>query len=181
MDAIFERKSVRRYKEQSVEPEKIERLLRAAMAAPSAKNQQEWEFIVVTDRGLLEQLSRVSDFSKCLAHAPLAIVVLCDMNRTPHPANWEQDLGACTENILLEAVHLGLGGVWLGVTPQKERTDWVAKVCSLPEHVRTYAIVSLGYPEKEGRPAGGPERYRPDRVFLNGYGPEYSLETLGTF
>ncbi len=72
--AIFHRVSVRKYLDKPVEPEKILQIIRAGMAAPSARNQQPWEFYIVTDRGLLEELSRASEFAMCAAKAPAAIV-----------------------------------------------------------------------------------------------------------
>ena len=76
MESIFIRRSVRKYKEQQVEKEKIEKLLRAAMQAPSARNQQCWEFIVVEDKEKLNQLSNMGPNAKLIENAPLAIVVL---------------------------------------------------------------------------------------------------------
>lgn len=81
MDVIFKRRSIRRYKDQAVEDEKIEKLLRAAMQAPSAVNQQPWEFIVVRDKSILNKLAGLSPYSKMVADAPLAIVVLGNEER----------------------------------------------------------------------------------------------------
>lgn len=165
MDPIFQRVSVRKFQSKPVEQEKIERLLRAAMAAPSAGNQQGWEFIVVTDQALLNGLSKVSlpplppgetqypDNVRCpsalVKDAPLAIVVLGNRQRMRFPEYWEQDLGAATENILLEAVQQDLGAVWLGVAPVSERMGAITRLFNLPEYILPHCIVALGYPEGE--------------------------------
>ena len=92
MDVIFNRRSIRRYKKQAVEPDKVEKLLRAAMQAPSAVNQQPWEFIVVQNKGGLERLAGISAYSKMVAEAPLAIVLLGNEDRMRLQHHWEQDM-----------------------------------------------------------------------------------------
>jgi len=149
MESILIRRSVRAYLEKKVEPEKIEKLLRAAMQAPSAGNQQESEFLVVQDPAALAQLSAMSPYSGMVAQAPLAIVLLGNTERMKFPENWEQDLGAAAENLLLEAVDQGLGAVWLGVHPLKERIEAVRSQFSLPENLRPFAVIAAGYPKKE--------------------------------
>ena len=146
MNSIFQRRSVRTYLEKPVEPEKIETLLRAAMQAPSAGNQQASEFLVVQDAAALRQLSQMSPYAGLLAKAPLAIVLLGSTQRMKFSENWEQDLGAAAENILLEAVELGLGAVWLGVQPEQARIDAIRSQFSLPENLRPFGVIAVGYP-----------------------------------
>lgn len=146
MNAIYIRRSIRSYKEQIVEKEKIDKLLRAAMQAPSAGNQQPWEFIVVQNKNTLEKLSHLSPYAKPVARAPLALVLLANMEGLRFPENWEQDMSAATQNILLEAVELGLGAVWLGVAPNKDRMDYVKKLFNLPEKVKPFCVLAIGYP-----------------------------------
>ena len=76
MTSIFKRRSVRRYTDRKVEKEKIDRMLRAAMQAPSACNQQPWEFLVVEDKATIEKLAKFSPYARMLLEAPLAIVIL---------------------------------------------------------------------------------------------------------
>lgn len=149
MEAIFTRRSVRRYQNKSVEVEKIEKLLRAAMQAPSAGNQRPWEFIVVQDKDRLAKLAMTSPYAKVCADAPLVLVLLGNMENMKFPEHWEQDLGAATQNILLEAVHLNLGAVWLGVAPAVDRVKYLSELFSLPEHIQPYCLISLGYPLDE--------------------------------
>lgn len=130
-----------------VEDEKIEQLLRAAMAAPSAGNQQPWEFYVVRDKRVIQDLSHCSPYAGCAAGASLAIVVCSRDENMRFPAFINLDLSAAVENILLEAVHLDLGAVWLGVAPYKAREVLVRRSLGVPQGLRSpsspWAILRL--------------------------------------
>ncbi len=149
MNSIFTRRSVRTYQDKPVEKEKVTQLLKAAMQAPSAGNQQPWEFLVITDREKLNQLSNFNPYASCLLKAPLAIIVLGDPRRMKYEENWQQDLGAATQNILLEAVNLDLGAVWLGAEGDDKRCDYIRRMFSMPVYMRPYSVISIGYPERE--------------------------------
>ncbi|MGM9521905.1 MAG: nitroreductase family protein [Oscillospiraceae bacterium] len=166
MDEIFSRTSVRSFKDTPVEPEKIEMLMRAAMAAPSGGNQQPWEFVVVTDKKQRERLGKSSPYAGPAAAAPLTIAVLSSSGKMRFPELWQQDLGAASENILLEAVHLGLGGVWLGIAPLEDRMAHVAEVLGLPEGVMAYCLLAIGYPDG---PTSPKKNYDPSRVHYDRY------------
>ncbi|MGL4972268.1 MAG: nitroreductase family protein [Culicoidibacterales bacterium] len=146
MNAIFTRRSIRKYEATKIEPAKIEQVLKAAMQAPSAGNQQPWEFIVIEDEATLAQLSQMSPYSKLIQTAPLAIVVLGNQERMKYPENWEHDLGACTQNMLLQATDLGLGSVWMSTWPLQERVAHIRTMFDLGEHLNPYAVVAIGYP-----------------------------------
>ena len=160
MNEIFHRTSIRRYTEQEVEKEKIELLMKAAMAAPSAMNQQPWEFVVVTNREVLKKLSETSPYAGCLADAPLGIVV---MSRTECrvPSYAQIDCSIACENIWLEADSLGLGCVWLGIAPNKERMAAVDAVLQTPPVFETFALLAVGYPAETKTQQ---DRYDPKRV-----------------
>ena len=107
-----------------VEPEKVEMMLRAGMAAPSACNKQPWHFVVINDREILDQIPQFSPYASMVKQAPLAIVVCGCLDKTLEGTEqkfWIQDCSAATENILLMAHGLGLGGVWTALYPP-ERT-----------------------------------------------------------
>ncbi len=150
MKEIFHRISVRKFEEREVEPEKIERILRAAMAAPSARNQQPWEFYVVTDREKILALSKMSKFSGCAAGAP-AVIVSVYRKDILRPEYAHIDMSIAQENMWLETDSLGLGGVWLGTAPLEERMKMVEETLQLPDTVRAFAVFALGYPA-ETRP-----------------------------
>ena len=99
MEAIFSRVSVRKFEDRPVEPEKIEKILRAAMAAPSAKNQQPWEFYVVTNRETLLQLSKATPYSMCVKNTPQALVLAARKEGLNAPEFRDIDLAIATENI----------------------------------------------------------------------------------
>ena len=145
MDAIFHRISVRKYEDRPVEPEKLEKLLRAAMAAPSACNQQPWEFYVVRDRSKLEALSQVSPYAGCTKTAPVAIVSVY-REKLWAPAYAQIDMSIAMENLWLACGEQGLGGVWLGIAPIEERMKAVEEILAIPEGFRAFAIFPLGYP-----------------------------------
>lgn len=146
MDIINKRRSTRTYKDKPVEKEKIEELLKAAMQAPSAYNQQAWEFIVIENEETRQKISNMSPYAKPLENAPLAIIVLADQENMKVPECWQQDLGAATENLLLEAVELGLGGVWLAAAPFESRMGHIKDMFSLPDSIKPFAVVAIGYP-----------------------------------
>lgn len=165
-ELIKKRRSVRRYEERAVEPEKIETLLRAAMQAPSAKNQQPWEFIVVTDKEKRESISKMSPYSGFAADAPVLIITLCDLDRADQFNWWVSDMAACTENILLQAVEEGLGACWCGFYPYADRVEPLKELFDLPRNIMPFSIVTLGYPARESRIV---DRFEPARVHYEKY------------
>lgn len=161
---IFKRTSVRKYTDQQVTGEQIEMLLKAAMAAPSAKNVQPWEFIVIQKRETLLKITEFHPYSSMLKEAPLAIVVCGNESKITIgdvEELWSQDCAAATQNILLEATELGLGGVWLGVYPKKNIVNDLAKLLILPKYVIPFSIVSIGYPEGEVQPK---DKFNPKNI-----------------
>lgn len=148
MKEIFIRRSIRNYTQEIVEDEKIDKILRAGMQAPSAGIQQAWEFIVVKNKERLEKLSKMSMYAAPIAKAPVAIVVLGNENNMREPRSWQQDLGAATENILLEAVSLELGAVWIGVESTGDDSKNLSSIFNLPSNIKPYAIIAIGHPAK---------------------------------
>ena len=152
MNEIYSRVSIRKFTDQQVEHEKILAMLRAAMQAPSAHNQQPWEFYVVTDKDMLEKLSHISKYSMCIKNAPVAIVSAYRTDPVlPSPDFFHVDMSIAMENLWLETDAQGLGGVWLGIAPLEDRMRAVEEVLGLPERVRAFAIFPYGYPAEERR------------------------------
>ncbi|WP_026881205.1 nitroreductase family protein [Clostridium akagii] len=149
MKEIFNRRSIRKYQDRPVEKEKVEKLLRAAMQAPSAANQQPWEFIVVENKETLNKLSLMTPYSKPVAGSAVTIVLLANTDNFRVETSWQQDMGAAAENILLEATYLGLGAVWLGVATADSAIDFIKKSFDLPKNIKPFALVSIGYPEEQ--------------------------------
>jgi len=164
VEAILTRRSIRKYTDKPVADGLVTELLRAAMAAPSAGNQQPWHFIVVRDRALLEGIAAFHPYGAMTRQAALAVVVCADLKLEQRPGFWVQDCSAATQNLLLAAHARGLGAVWLGVYPRPERVEATRSLFSLPEHVVPLAIVPIGHPAESPAPA---DRYDPRRVHFD--------------
>jgi nitroreductase len=164
MKEIFERRSIRKYTGEDVPDESINELLKAAMAAPSAGNQQPWDFIVVKDRTVLNEIPKVHQYAQMLKEAPLAIIVCGSLDREKHKGYWMQDCAAAIENMLIEAQYLGLGAVWLGVYPREDRVAGIKKLLEIPENVMPLAVISIGYPA-ESKEAS--QRYDEKKLHIN--------------
>jgi len=150
MSSIFHRISVRKFEDKKVEWEKTEQMLRAAMQAPSAQNQQPWEFYVVEDRETLDKLSEVSPYTGLLKGAPNAIVSAYRTNCLL-PDYAHIDMSIAMENMWLMTDDLGLGGVWMGIAPREERMKAVEEIMDMPDNLRAFGIFGYGYPA-ESRP-----------------------------
>jgi nitroreductase len=163
MSVVMKRRSVRVFEETPVSNELVVKLLEAGMQAPSAHNQQPWEFIVVDDRTLLDEMSKMSNGSKLLMKAPLAIITMMkESDKSPYMR--PQDMSAATENILVRAVELGLGGVWIGVYPLEERMKHVSDIFHINGTTVPFSIIAIGYPKEDKEVI---KRFDPARVRYN--------------
>jgi nitroreductase len=161
MDAVLRRRSIRKYTSQAVSEETIRELLEAAMAAPSAGNEQPWHFVVIRDPTLLDQIPTVHPYAKMVRKAPLAIMVCGDLDLAVHGEMWVQDCSAATENLLIAVQAKNLGAVWLGVYPIEERIDGLRKLLEIPERIVPFALVAIGHPDEEKPPS---KRYKKSRI-----------------
>ncbi len=166
LEAIRTRRSVRKYEDRAVPEEMIRQLLAAAMMAPSARNSQPWQFVVVTERELLEEAARINPNAHMARHAPLGILICGDLGLEKSPGYWVVDCAAAAENLLLAAHGLGLGAVWTGVFPHRERMDGFRRLLGLPAQIEPHSFIVLGFPAEQ--PAAE-ERFRKDRIHLNGW------------
>ena len=164
LQAIFSRRSIRKYTEEPVSDDIIEILLRAAMNAASAGNEQTWEFVVISDRALLDEIPSIHPYSQMLKGAAVAVLICSNAEREKFKDYWVQDCAAATENILIAAHSLGLGSCWLGVHPRDERKQAIGKLLKLPENIMPFSIIAIGYSDEEKDPA---QRFNPDRIHNN--------------
>jgi nitroreductase len=164
MKSILNRTSIRKYTSQPVTDSQIQQLVMAAMAAPSAGNEQPWEFVVLQDRKTLNAIPKFHPYSLMLYEASAAILVCGDLKREKYKGYWVQDCAAATENMLLAAVELGLGAVWLGVYPTEERVTALRKLLNIPETVVPFSLVSIGYPAEQHKP---PDRFDASHIHYN--------------
>lgn len=148
MADLFHRVSIRKYQDKPVEPEKLDYILKASMAAPSACNQQPWEFYIVEDKEILKELSEVTSYTKLTAGAPMAIVTAYRKEGIA-PMFAQIDLSICMENMWLATDEVGLGGVWMGIAPLEDRMEVVEKIIGIPDTQRAFGIFALGYPAEE--------------------------------
>ena len=146
LEAIYSRRSIRQYTDQPVSDKDIESLLRAGMAAPTAGNQQSWEFVVIDDRELLDAIPSVHPFAQMCTECHLCLAVCADPAREKYAGFWVQDCAAATQNILLAAHAMGLGAVWLGIAPSGERAHQVADLLKLPRGIEPMALIAVGHP-----------------------------------
>lgn len=173
-DAVLEniatRTSIRAYEDKPVEKEKIRQLLKAGMAAPTAKNKQPWHFIVVTDKNLLRSIGERCHNAEMAEKAPLAIVVCGDMNKTAEGTTremWVQDASAATENILLAAHAMGLGAVWTGTYPYPDRVKAYKEILKLPEHIVPFCGIIIGYAAENPAPK---DKFKEENISYNFFG-----------
>lgn len=146
LTSIFTRRSIRKFTAQPVEKEKLDTILQAAMAAPTAKNMQDWEFLVVTSKEGLKKIADAHPTGVIAANAPLSIVVCSNLEREKiAPGYFAQDCAAAIQNMLLAAHALGLGAVWMGVYPRVDRVSNLKAAFNLPDNIQPVAVVVFGY------------------------------------
>lgn len=153
LDTIYSRRSVRVFTGEAVSRENLIRILRAAMAAPSAANMQPWTFVVITDRRTLDELCERLPYAKMLDKAGAAIVVcgIPDKDDVFSKDYWVMDCSAASENILLACHALGLGAVWTAVYVDKERIANVRKILNIPENIIPLNVIPIGVPKEKGK------------------------------
>lgn len=146
IDCIMTRRSIRKYQDKPVPEETIKKILEAGMMAPSAGDQRPWHFIVVKDKKILEEASHVYRYHAMVKGAAFAILVCGDPSKERHSGYWVQDCSNATMNLLLAAHALGLGAVWTGVHPRKDREDAFRAIFKTPEGIIPFALIPFGFP-----------------------------------
>jgi len=163
LSAIEKRRSIRKYHaDKQVSKEQLEQLLAAAMFAPSARNTRPWEFIAVTNREILDKIVTIHPYAQMLKTATAAIIVVgIPQLEDGLEEYFAQDCGAATQNILLEAVNIGLGTCWCGVHPRPERIAPIREMLNIPENKIPFCVIAIGMPDESPEPRGF---YDADRV-----------------
>lgn len=152
MKAIFERRSIRKYKPDPIDEGTIREILEAAMAAPSAGDEQPWEFIVISNRAILDEIPKIHPHAAMVSEAPVAILVCGNLNREVHKGLWVQDCAAAVENLLLAVTDKSLGAVWTAVYPREDRVKGMRQLLNIPQHVVPFALIPVGYPAEAKPP-----------------------------
>lgn len=164
IETIMTRTSIRDFQNKPVEEEKVETMLRAAMAAPTAVNKQPWRFIVIKEKKTLKAISENFNSMKMAERAPLAIVVCGDLKATLEGEGadyWVQDASAATENLLLAAHSLGLGAVWCGIYPIKQRVGQLKEMLDIPDDIIPLNVIPIGYPAENPEPK---DKWNPSKI-----------------
>jgi nitroreductase len=166
LEDIFSRRSIRKYKPQAVEQDKLTLLIKAAMYAPSARNTRPWHFIVVNERSQLDSLSEIHPYARMLKTATLAILVCGDTTLESSLEYLIQNCSAATQNILLAATSIGLGSVWLGIQPREARIRAMIDYFKLPPNILPITLIAIGYPDEEKSEI---KRFDSNRIKYNGW------------
>ncbi len=168
MDCIFNRRSIRKFKPERLSYDVLERIVSAGMYAPSARNEQPWQFVIIDKREILDAIPEVHPHAAMLRDAPAAICVAADtrLDKCPGANYWIQDCAAATQNILLASYAEGLGACWLGTYPRQERMAGIRKLLEMPEAVIPFSVIALGYPAEA---PGRPDRFLKGRVHCNSF------------
>lgn len=167
LKTIFARKSVRTYRNDTVADEKLQMLVRAGMAAPTAVDKRPWEFVIVTDRTVLKQLADALPYAKMADKAAAAIVVGGDVRKQwggMESDYWIMDCSAATQNILLAAESMGLGAVWTAVYPEDSRVRAVRQILGIPHHVVPLNLIPVGVPAGREK---AKDKYDPKQIHWN--------------
>ena len=143
---INTRRSIRKYLDKPVSDENILKIIKAGMQAPGSRlGAEPWEFVIIKNK---DTLAKLGEIKPRVTDAPVAIVLVANIERAFYKQVWQQDMGAAAENMLLETVNLGLGGLWNGVAPDEERMAKIGEIIGIDDITNTkpYCIITVGYP-----------------------------------
>ena len=172
LSLVEKRRSIRKYQEKPVEADKVDMLIEAALRSPSSRGFNPWEFVIVTDRGLLDQLSQAKPHgASFLKNAALGIIVCAD------PAKcdvWVEDAAIASVFIHLAAASIGLGSCWIQIRKRmyndsKTSQEYVRELLHIPVHLNVESIIAVGYPAEEKNPHRKEELLY-DKVHVDRYG-----------
>lgn len=169
ISTILTRRSVRAFTEEPVSEEDIDTILECAMAAPSAIDEQPWDFVVIDEKDVLEKVGAINRYAAFAPAAPLAILVCLNKDKEKIPEMSVLDMGMCSENIMLAARALDLGSVFTGIYPMADRIKGFSELVDLPENVVPMGLIVIGHPKrKEERTAPG--RFKRENVHRRKWG-----------
>lgn len=141
------RRSVREYSGEPVSEADIKTMLVCAMQAPSAKNEQPWEFVVIKDRGQLEEIAKLNPNATFAKNAPLGILICLNQSKEVVRGMGILDIGMAAENLMLAARGLGLGSVFTGIFPSQEKMAIFSRICALPQEILPVGFIVIGHPK----------------------------------
>jgi nitroreductase len=171
IELLRKRRSIRKYTDRPVKPEKIDILKEAVLRSPSSRNIDPWEFIFVDNHKLLKKLSQAKPHgASFLEHAALGIIICADGKKSD---TWIEDCSIASILIQMTAQSIGLGSCWIQIRNRSydkntSSEDYIKEVLNLPEHMKVESIVAIGYPNEEREPIPK-EDLKYERLHSNGY------------
>lgn len=163
-EALHTRRSIRKYQQKEIAEETVQKLLAAAMMAPSAGDERPWQFILVTDADKKAQIKAAHPYAGMMVNAPLGILICGDLSKQKYEGFWPQDCSAAMQNLLLAAHASGLGAVWTGIHPLTDRVEKFKEIFNLPGHVIPFGLAVVGWPDQSPKTV---DRFDPSRVHSN--------------
>lgn len=169
MEGLLTRRSIRKYQDKPIDKNTLEEIIKAAQYSPTAHNRQPWEFLVVDDKEVLANLRHIQRWTSFAKDAACVIFVCGDVdrsfNRDKEDEKWsfiDVDCAIATENLMLAAWSKGIGTCYCGAAPMQKVVDTLKDYLKLPENIRPFAIVPMGYPAED--PKQPEDRYNPDKI-----------------
>jgi nitroreductase len=163
-DALYNRRSIRKYSSEKVNDDMLKSIIKAGMYAPSAVDKQPWHFIIFRDKKIIQRITAIHPNASMLVGASAGILVCFDTQLQHDEGYGPVDCSAATQNMLLAAHGLGIGACWIGIFPRMNRVKSLSEIFNLPEHVLPFSVISLGFPDQE---KGVPERYDESRIHFD--------------
>lgn len=163
LTALKTRRSVRAYTHEPVSDKDLDTVLAAAQLAPSAANEQPWDFVVIRDPKTLAKVGDINHYASYAARAPVAILVCLDTEKEDIPGMGILDVAMSAENLLLAAHGIGLGAVFTGIYPMVDRMEGFRKLLDMPENIIPVGLIVLGHPAIPGLRTAE-DRVKPENV-----------------
>lgn len=164
IEAIKTRRSIRTFLDTPITADQIIPLLESAMYAPSAHNEQPWQFLIIEDPQLLEKVSKIHEYVKMVETAPIGVLVCGDMKKDIANGFWVQDCSASTQNLLLAIHNAGFWAVWTWIYPQQELIQSFSTLFNLPADIVPFAFIPIWYPAEEGKVGN---RFKQEKIHIN--------------
>lgn len=146
IDAIYQRRSIRDYTTEKVDPNILHEIITAGIWAPSGLNNQPWRFVIIKNAAIREKLAQQTHYKHIISAAPALIAIFLDKDSMYDEVKDHQSAGACIQNMLLATEAHGLGAVWLGQILKNK--DGVREILELNENLDLMAVIAVGYPKK---------------------------------
>jgi nitroreductase len=165
-EALLNRRSIRKYKERKISKKDVDKILKAAMYAPSAMNLQAWHFVVIDDNEILIEIVNSIPYAEMLKQSAAAILVCGDSLIEKNESWLLQNCSASIQNILISAYGLGLGSCWIAIHGMDDVYKNVKAQFKLPKNIVPVALISLGYPDDEVK---AEERFKEEKIHYNNW------------